>query len=60
MKNNVIDRAAELLRTNPGLKYYEAMKQAKEEFNEVDGRAVPGVREEEKRTTSRATKSKKK
>lgn len=60
MKNNVIDRAAELLRTNPGLKYYEAMKQAKEEFNEVDGRAVPGVHRKEKRTTSRATKSKKK
>lgn len=29
MKNNVIDRAAELLRTNPRLKYYEAMKQAR-------------------------------
>lgn len=60
MANKTIERAAELLRANPGLKYYEAMERARGEQDEVDRRTVPGVHEEKKRTTNRVKKSNKK
>ncbi|WP_242661291.1 hypothetical protein [Alkaliphilus metalliredigens] len=60
MANKIIERAAELIRTNPGLKYYEAMERARGEHDEMDRRTVQGVHEKEKRATNRTTKSKKK
>lgn len=47
---SIIDRAAELLRENKGegMKYYQAMEQARREFNEMDKGAVPGISKAEK------------
>lgn len=44
----VIQRAAELLRENPGLKHYQAMEQARREFSEVDTGTVPRVSKEKR------------
>lgn len=42
-KKTAVQRAAELLRENRNLKYYEAMEQVRRELNEVDRRATPGI-----------------
>lgn len=42
-KKTAVQRAAELLRENRNLKYYEAMEQARREVNEMDRGATPGV-----------------
>lgn len=43
VNTTVVKRAAELLRENRNLKYYEAMEQARREVNEMDRGATPGV-----------------
>lgn len=42
-KKTAVQRAAELLRENRNLKYYEAMEQARREVNEMDRGATPEV-----------------
>lgn len=42
-KKTTVERAAELLKENPNLKYYQAMDQARRELNEVDRGTTPGV-----------------
>lgn len=40
---SVVKRAAELLKANPSLKHYEAMRQARRELDEMDRGAVSGI-----------------
>lgn len=48
MSKMIIRRAAELLRENPTLKYYQAMAQARREINEMDRKATPGAFKKER------------
>mgnify|MGYP001018580126 CR=1 FL=1 len=48
INNSAVQRAAELLRENPNLKYYEAMEQARREVNEMDRGAVSGIPKEKR------------
>lgn len=48
MKNDktVVERAAELLKNNPNLKYYEALKVARREKGAVDRGAISSLSNE--------------
>lgn len=43
VNTSVVKRAAELLKANPSLKHYEAMRQARRELDEMDRGAVSGI-----------------
>lgn len=47
-KKTAVERAAELLRENPGLKHYQAMQQARRELSEMVRGTTPGTPREEK------------
>lgn len=44
---STVERAAELLRENPNLKYYQAIEKARSEKYEMDGGAVPRLSSQE-------------
>lgn len=46
--SKIIKRAAEILRENPTLKYYQAMDQARRETDEVDRKTAPRIFKEER------------
>lgn len=48
INNSAVERAAELLKANPNLKYYEAMRQARRELDEMDRGAVSGIPKEKR------------
>lgn len=53
INTSVVKRAAELLKANPSLKHYEAMRQARRESDEMDEGTIPGVSSKEERNTIR-------